>query len=36
MGRYTIEKSPFLPLRYTRIDGEDDARGFVEEYLGAL
>ena len=35
-GRYPVEKSPFLPLRYTRIDGEDYGRGFVEEYLGDL
>jgi hypothetical protein len=36
IGRYPIEKSPFLPLRYTRIDGEDYGRGFVEEYIGDL
>jgi len=35
-GRYPIEKTPFLPLRYTRIDGEDYGRGFVEEYIGDL
>ena len=35
-GRYPVEKSPFLPLRYTRIDGEDYGRGFVEEYIGDL
>jgi hypothetical protein len=36
MGEYSIDKSPWLPLRYTRIDGEDYGRGFVEEYLGDL
>jgi hypothetical protein len=36
IGRYPIEKTPFLPLRYTRIDGEDYGRGFVEEYIGDL
>ena len=33
---YPIDKSPWLPLRYTRIDGEDYGRGFVEEYIGDL
>jgi hypothetical protein len=36
MGEYPIDKSPWLPLRYTQIDGEDYGRGFVEEYLGDL
>ena len=36
IGEYPIDKSPWLPLRYTRIDGEDYGRGFVEEYLGDL
>ena len=36
VGKYPIEKSPWLPLRYTQIDGEDYGRGFVEEYLGDL
>ena len=35
-GEYPIDKSPWLPLRYTRIDGEDYGRGFVEEYIGDL
>lgn len=35
-GSYDIDKSPFIPLRYTRIDGENYGRGFVEEYLGDL
>jgi hypothetical protein len=36
VGRYPIEKSPWLPLRYTQIDGEDYGRGFVEEYIGDI
>ncbi len=35
-GRYPLEKSPFIPLRANRIDGEDYGRGYVEEYLGDL
>jgi len=35
-GSYAIDKSPWIPLRYTRIDGEDYGRGFVEEYIGDL
>lgn len=30
------EKSPYIALRFSRIDGEDYGRGFVEEYLGDL
>ncbi|MAL84554.1 MAG: phage tail protein [Idiomarina sp.] len=35
-GFYGLEKNPFIPLRFTRIDGEDYGRGYVEEYLGDL
>jgi hypothetical protein len=35
-GTYPQDKSPFIPLRLTRIDGEDYGRGFGEEYLGDL
>lgn len=35
-GTYPLEKSPWLPLRFTRIDGEDYGRSYVEEYLGDL
>jgi hypothetical protein len=35
-GEYPIDKCPFIPLRYSRIDGEDYGRGLVEEYLGDL
>lgn len=35
-GHYPIDKLPFLPLRFFKIDGEDYGRGFVEQYLGDL
>lgn len=35
-GTYPLDKSPWLPLRWTRIDGEDYGRGLCEEYLGDL
>lgn len=35
-GSYPIDKCPFIPLRFSRIDGEAYGRGFVEEYLGDL
>jgi hypothetical protein len=35
-GTYPIDKNPFIPLRFNRIDGEDYGRGFVEEYIGDL
>ncbi|OQW34857.1 MAG: phage tail protein [Nitrospira sp. SG-bin2] len=35
-GTYPLDKCPWLPLRFTRVDGEDYGRGYVEEYLGDL
>ena len=35
-GKYRADAVPFLPLRFSRIDGEDYGRGFVEELLGDL
>lgn len=35
-GEYPLNKSPWIPLRYTQIDGEDYGRGYVEEYYGDL
>jgi hypothetical protein len=35
-GTYPEEKNPFIPLRFSRIDGEDYGRGYVEDYLGDL
>ena len=36
VGRYPADKLPWFALRYTRIEGEDYGRGFIEEYLGDL
>lgn len=35
-GFVPLDKCPFIPLRFTRIDGEDYGRGYVEEYFGDL
>jgi len=35
-GIYEKDKSPFIPLRFSRVDGENYGRGYVEEYLGDL
>lgn len=35
-GTYPLDKSPWMPLRWSRVDGEDYGRGFVEEYQGDL
>jgi len=35
-GSWPKAKSPVIALRWTRIDGEDYGRGYVEEYLGDL
>tara|TARA_B100000963_G_scaffold285862_1_gene254837 strand:+ start:1762 stop:3309 length:1548 start_codon:yes stop_codon:yes gene_type:complete len=35
-GKFRADAVPFLPLRFSRIDGEDYGRGFVEELLGDL
>ena len=35
-GKSKKNNMPFLPLRFSRIDGEDYGRGFVEELLGDL
>ncbi|WP_142850685.1 portal protein [Telmatospirillum sp. J64-1] len=35
-GHYPLDRSPWLPLRFTRIDGEDYGRGHVEEYYGDI
>ena len=35
-GVYPLDRSPWITLRFTRIEGEDYGRGFVEEYLGDL
>lgn len=35
-GTYPIEDSPWIPLRWTKIDNESYGRGYTEEYLGDL
>lgn len=35
-GTYPLDKSPWMPLRWNKVDGEDYGRGYVEEYLGDL
>ena len=35
-GTYPIDKCPWIPLRFTKIDGEDYGRGYIEEYYGDL
>jgi len=34
LGTYPIDKTPWIPVRFTKIDGENYGRGYVEEYLG--
>jgi hypothetical protein len=35
-GSYPINKSPYIPLRWSALAGEDYGRGLVEEYMGYL
>jgi len=35
-GTYPKEKSPWIPVRFTRVDGENYGRSYVEEYLGDI
>jgi len=35
-GEYPLDKNPWIPLRYTRIENDDYGRSFIEEYLGDL
>lgn len=35
-GTYPLDKSAWIVLRLTRIDGEDYGRGYVEQFLGDL
>jgi len=35
-GTYPKDKSPWMPLRFIKVDGEDYGRGMVDEYLGDL
>lgn len=36
VSSFQFDKCPYIPLRYTKIDGEDYGRSFVDEYLGDL
>ena len=33
-GTYPKDKSPWIPVRFTKVDGENYGRSYVEEYLG--
>lgn len=35
-GNAPVDKNPWMVLRYTKVDGEDYGRGFVEEYIGDI
>lgn len=35
-GTHRLDRSPWIPLRFIRVDGEDYGRGYVEEYMGDL
>lgn len=35
-GSYPKDKLPWMPLRFTYVEGEDYGRGFVDEYIGDL
>jgi len=35
-GSFPIDKCPYIPLRFNRVDGADYGRGYVEEYYGDL
>ena len=35
-GEYPLDKNPWIPLRYTRIENDDYGRSFIEEYIGDL
>jgi|TARA_Y100000817_G_C16860466_1_gene545568 hypothetical protein len=35
-GTFKKDRMPYIPLRFSKIDGEDYGRGYVEEYMGDL
>lgn len=35
-GKYPKDKTPWIPIRFIKIDGENYGRGYVEEYLGDI
>lgn len=36
IGDYPADKSPWIPIRMQKVDGESYGRGYVEEYLGDI
>lgn len=36
LGTYPLDKTPWMPVRFNKIDGENYGRGYVEEYLGDI
>ena len=36
LGTFPIDKTPWIPVRFTKVDGENYGRGYVEEYLGDI
>lgn len=36
IGEYPADKSPWIPIRMAKVDGESYGRGYVEEYLGDI
>lgn len=36
VGSYDLDKTPYIPLRMIKVDGEDYGRSYVEEYIGDL
>ena len=35
-GTFPLDKNPYIPLRFNRVDVSDYGRGYVEEYFGDL
>lgn len=35
-GTIPLDKSPWIPVRFAKVDGENYGRGYIEEYLGDL
>jgi hypothetical protein len=35
-GVFPFDKTPWIPVRFNKIDGENYGRGYVEEYLGDI
>lgn len=35
-GTYPLDKTPYIPVRFIKVDGENYGRSYVEEYFGDL